>query len=54
MNIYLNSTTPPTLSDSISIPDTTTIHVPVGSGEVYRNATNWSYYADKIIENPEL
>jgi hypothetical protein len=53
-DIYLNSTTPPSLDNAAAIPDTTTIHVPVGSGDAYRNATNWSYHATRIIEDPEL
>lgn len=50
-NIYLKSIIPPSLSSSNAIPTTTTIHVPVGSGEAYRNATNWSYHSDKIAED---
>lgn len=53
-DIYLKPTAPPSLVNKYSIPDTTTIHVPVGSGDAYRNATNWSYHATRIIEDPEL
>lgn len=53
-NIYLKSTTPPSLGDTSAIPTHTTIYVPVGSGDAYRNATNWSYHATRIIEDPEL
>lgn len=49
-DIYLYPTTPPTLMGT-SIPFTTTIHVPVGSGDVYKSKTNWSAYADKIVED---
>ena len=50
-DIYLKPTTPPTLDDTSAIPTITTIHVPIGSGEVYRNATNWSSFASKIVED---
>ena len=50
-NMYCYPITPPYLSGSSSIPTTTTIHVPVGSGEAYRNATNWSYHASRIVED---
>ena len=53
-DIYLKPITPPILEDRYIIPDTTIIHVPVGSGNAYRNATNWSYYATRIIEDPEI
>lgn len=53
-NIYLKPTTPPTLNLSDGIPTHTTIHVPVGSGEAYKNATNWSSHADRIVEDIEL
>lgn len=53
-DIYLKSITPPTLDNLNSIPTTTTIHVPVGSGEAYKTATNWSYHATRIVEDPEL
>ena len=51
-HIYLYSATPPTLESKNGIPSaTTTIHVPVGSGNAYKTATNWSRYADKIVED---
>lgn len=53
-DIYLNPTTPPTLSDIYAIPTTTTIHVPVGSGDAYKAATNWSYYSLRIVEDIQL
>ena len=50
-DIYVNRTTPPTIT-STSIPQTTpTIHVPIGSGATYKSATNWSNYADRIVED---
>ena len=48
-DIYLNSIKPPYINSSF--PSTTIIHVPVGSGEVYRNATNWSSLASQIVED---
>lgn len=50
-DIYVNSTTPPNLSSVRSIPFDSIIHVPIGSGEVYKSATNWSAYAEKIVED---
>ena len=50
-DIYLRSTTPPTLGDVYAIPETTTIHVPVGSGAAYKSATNWSYHSSRIVED---
>ena len=50
-DIYLKSTTPPTLGNIDAIPTTTIIHVPVGSGETYKSATNWSNHASKIVED---
>ena len=50
-NVYLNSINPPTLGDTGTIPSTTTIHVPVGSGDAYKSATNWSYYSTRIVED---
>ena len=51
-DMYLHSVTPPTLGSYDPISSyTTTIHVPVGSGNAYKTATNWSNYADKIVED---
>ena len=52
-DIYLHPSTPPTLG-ILTIPSTTTIHVPVGSGDAYKSATNWSSFADKIVEDIEI
>lgn len=53
-DIYLNPTTPPSLSSTSAIPDHTTIHVPVGSGDAYKSATNWSYHSSRIVEDIEI
>ena len=50
-DIYMYPTTPPTLYNSSVIPTATTIHVPIGSGNIYKSATNWSSFANKIIED---
>ena len=51
-DIYLRSTMPPTLRDIYAISTATTaIHVPVGSGDAYKTATNWSSFADIIVED---
>ena len=54
-DIYLYPTTPPTLQNTNAISTaTTTIHVPIGCGDAYKNATNWSNFADKIVEDIEI
>ena len=50
-NIYLNPTIPPSLYNRNAIPTTTIIHVPMGSGNSYKSATNWSYHSDRIVED---
>ena len=50
-DIYLRPTTPPSLGNTTSIPNTTTIHVPVGCGDAYKSATNWSYHSSRIVED---
>ena len=51
-DMYLHPTTPPTLGATNAISTaTTTIHVPVGCGDAYKTATNWSAYADIIVED---
>ena len=54
-DMYLYPTTPPTLQNTNAISTaTTTIHVPIGCGDAYKNATNWSSFADKIVEDIEI
>ena len=53
-DIYLSPVTPPTLFDSWAIPQITTIHVPIGSGNAYKSATNWSYHSSRIVEDVEV
>ena len=50
-DIYCNSTIPPSLGNTSSIPSITTIHVPIGSGNAYKSATNWSYHSERIVED---
>lgn len=54
VNIYLNPTIPPALGGSSAIPTTTTIHVPIDSGDAYKSATNWSYHSARIVEDIEI
>lgn len=54
INIYLYPIIPPTLDGSTTIPSTTIIHVPIGSGNAYKSATNWSSYASNIVEDIEI
>ena len=51
IDIYLHPIIPPALGGMYSIPVTATIHVPIGSGEAYKSATNWSYHSSRIIED---
>lgn len=53
-DIYLNSTTPPTLQAKDGMSYTATIHVPIGSGSAYRSATNWSIHSGRIVEDIEI
>lgn len=48
--IYMEPTTPPTLSSSISTSNLKAIYVPVGTRTAYITATNWSRLADYIYE----
>ena len=50
-DIYLTPIIPPSLIGTSAIPTHTTIHVPVGSGDAYKSATNWSSLASQIVED---
>lgn len=50
-NIYMYPTTPPILENTGAIPSNATIHVPIGSGDAYKAATNWANFANKIVED---
>lgn len=54
-NITLLPTTPPTLGSGVftSISSSAVITVPKGSLNAYQTATNWSTYADKMVEATE-
>ena len=54
-DIYLHPIMPPVIDSDVGIYryGTTTIHVPIGSGDAYKSATNWSVYADRIVEDIE-
>ena len=51
-NITLLPTTPPTLGSGVftSISSSAVITVPKGTLDAYKTATNWSAYADKMVE----
>lgn len=53
--IHIKPTTPPYLSSSKAFwpPSKTTFYVPRGSLEAYKTATNWSTYADYMVEADE-
>ena len=47
----IQSTTPPTLSNTDAISTaTTTIYIPYGTLSAYQSATNWSSFASKFVE----
>ena len=48
-HIYVNSITPPTLD--VYFHSDVTIHIPIGCGNTYKSATNWSKYASQIVED---
>ena len=48
-NMYCMATVPPTLG-SWSDKPRNALYVPIGSGDLYKNATNWSVIADRIFE----
>lgn len=51
-SVYCKATTPPTLDSSTVFESNGSgrkIYVPAGSVDAYKNATNWSEYADAII-----
>lgn len=51
-DFYVKTVNPPTLGYAgITSTSSLTIHVPIGSGDAYKAATNWSKYADKIVED---
>lgn len=52
-DLCLYSTTPPQLmsKDEFASKKIPTIHVPVGSADTYKTATNWSYYAFYIVDD---
>lgn len=54
-NITLLPTTPPQLFESAlyGIPSSVVITVPKGTLDAYKTATNWSTYADKMVEAAE-
>ena len=50
ISMTMLSTTPPTLGSNAIPSNVTTITVPVGCGDAYKTAADWSAYADKIVE----
>ena len=50
IDLVLKSTTPPTMDNSSGIYKIKTITVPAGSLEAYQTATNWSKFADIMVE----
>lgn len=51
-HIIMKGTTPPSITTK-SLYSLKTISVPIGSGNAYKTATNWSAFADKIVESEE-
>jgi hypothetical protein len=53
-DMYFNSPDPPILYFYTSLYDVARIHVPIGSGDAYKNGTNWSSLASRIVEDIEI
>lgn len=58
-HLYLHATTPPVLQDNaltlvVSATITTKIHIPKGSIEAYKSATNWSKFSKYFVEDIEI
>lgn len=52
-SIYFKGEKPPTLFANVFYGTTCPIYVPLGTGDAYKTAPNWSTYADRIYEyNP--
>ena len=51
--VYINRTTPPTLSANCIGADVKNIYVPSSAVNTYKSATNWSDYASIIVAIPE-
>lgn len=51
-SVILKSATPPTVNSNSfnKVPSDCVFTVPFGCGDAYKSATNWSAYADKIVE----
>lgn len=50
INIVMKSTTPPTMDNSSGFNSIESIIVPAGTLEAYQTATNWSAFADIMVE----
>ena len=50
LNLVMLATTPPTLETSNTVRNINSITVPAGTLEAYRTATNWSQFADIMVE----
>ena len=50
LNLIMLATTPPTVESSYTIQNLKSITVPAGSLEAYQTATNWSKFADIMVE----
>lgn len=50
IDLVLKSTTPPTMNSSSGLYKIKSITVPVGTLEAYQTATNWSQFADIMVE----
>ena len=51
--MIIKATTPPNMTSSSGIDKLDTITVPAGTLEAYQTATNWSKFADKMVEATE-
>lgn len=49
-NIYLQSAQPAYLTQRMYLNNSCIVHVPVGSGDIYKSYTNWAALANHIVE----
>lgn len=53
-DVYFMSKIPPAIQKPSVFGLNCILHVPIGSGDTYKSATNWSYNSERIVEDIEL
>ena len=52
-DVYLYSIEPPVIGGILNFSASAILHVPIGGGDAYKSATNWSLLASQIVEDIE-